>query len=80
MTECTDGCYWELHVLPRRSFRCSNCGRILNLLKAEAMLNEHATLKREKERLREFVNNLEEWVREFVKTEDALLADTPEGG
>ena len=42
---------WELCVLPRRHFKCSKagCNEILSFLKAEAMLNEHAALKRENE-------------------------------
>ena len=79
MTNCTDGCYWELHVLPRRFFRCSNCGRILNLLKAEAMLNEHAALKRFREIILDGLSKgtIRQFKEDYPEFE-AILADTQE--
>ena len=92
MTECTDGCYWELHVLPRRLFQCSNCGEILPLLKAEAVLNEYVALKRENDRMNKQFVHIKAWIQQpdsgitkqqlaaavVRMCDDALLADTQE--
>ena len=79
---------WELHVLPRRHFKCSkaDCNEILSLLKVESMLNEHAALKRVRdaaEELDELRPMTKGWLRIFASRITALqdaLADTQNGG
>ena len=63
---------WELHVLPRRHFKCSHCGEVLPLLKAEARLN--ATERLNAERARVLLGDYPETYQENSQAVIALRA------